>query len=42
MRGTEGFELHDINRDEVGIIMLVKITRDNDYNCVPIIKGLNW
>jgi hypothetical protein len=31
--------VHDLNRDEVGIPILIKITHDNEYNGAPNIKG---
>jgi hypothetical protein len=41
-RKSQGGELHDLNRDEVGIPILIEITHDNDYNGVLVIEGLNW
>jgi hypothetical protein len=39
-RKSQGSELHDLNRDEVGIPILIEITHDNDYNGVPCHKGV--
>jgi hypothetical protein len=41
-RESHGVEIHYLNRDEVGIHMLIEKTHDNDYNGVPILKGLDW
>jgi len=40
-RNSQGGELHDLNRDEVGISILGEITHDNDHNGVLVIEGQN-
>ena len=40
-RGSLGVKLHDLNRDEVGIPILIKITYDNGYNGVHVMKRMN-
>ena len=37
-RNLQGGELHDLNRDEVVIPILIAITHGNDYNGVPCHK----